>query len=126
MHDVRFRRLLPDGRAAALPQMNWQYVMTATEAAAVDSSVDRTSPRVDRTSPRPPIVPDRKLNVVYASRTCFGKALQALQASQGAGLETWSMYARLAPRSQCKVSSRVQVQVSQAVATPGLGKPVPR
>ena len=52
-----------------------------------------------------PIVPDRKLNVVYASRTVdkwgFGRALQALQASQGAGLETWSMYARLAPRSQC-------------------------
>ena len=51
-----------------------------------------------------PIVPDRKLNVVYASRTiakCFGRALQALQASQGAGLETWSMYARLAPGSQC-------------------------
>ena len=49
-----------------------------------------------------PIVPNRKLNVVHASRTidkCFGRALQALQASQGAGLETWSMYARLAPRS---------------------------
>ena len=54
-----------------------------------------------------PIVPDRKLNVVYASRPidkCFGRALQALQASQGAGLETWFMYARLAPRSQCMMS----------------------
>ena len=51
-----------------------------------------------------PIVPNRKLNVVHASRTidkCFGRVLQALQASQGAGFEIWSMYARLAPRSQC-------------------------
>ena len=51
-----------------------------------------------------PIVPDRELNIVYASRTiakCISKALQALQASQNAGLETWSMYERLAARSQC-------------------------